>query len=64
MLVECVAGMHRSVAVAERLAKDLSAWHGPNVDFVRCLHMDLKAGWLCQQRKQMERNQIAMIRER
>lgn len=49
VLVGCHAGMHRSVAVAERLAKDMAGWHGPGVDSVRCLHMDLGQSWIKQQ---------------
>ena len=48
VLVGCRAGMHRSVAVAERLAKDLGKLRGPGMDLVRCLHMDLGANWLKQ----------------
>ena len=59
LLVGCHAGMHRSVAVAERLAKDMQEWHGPGVDSVRCLHMDLAEGWLKQQRSLKTRNQPA-----
>jgi hypothetical protein len=49
VLVGCHAGMHRSVAIAERLAKDMAGWHGPGVDSVRCLHMDLGESWIKQQ---------------
>lgn len=33
----------RSVAVAERLAGDLEAWQGADVDDFRCLRIDLRA---------------------
>ena len=46
VLVGCKAGMHRSVAVAERLAKEMGKWHGLGVDSVRCLHVDLGMNWL------------------
>lgn len=49
VLVGSRAGMHRSVAIAERLAKDMAEWHGPGVDSVRCLHMDLGESWIKQQ---------------
>ncbi len=51
VLIGCQAGMHRSVAVAERLAKDIGGWHGSGVDSVRCMHMDLAENWMKQQRR-------------
>lgn len=37
--VKCTAGMHRSVAMAERLAEEVSAWRGVKV---RVQHLDLR----------------------
>lgn len=40
VLTSCRAGMHRSVAMAERLAKEVSRWHGVRVE--NCKHLDLE----------------------
>lgn len=40
VLTSCRAGMHRSVAMAERLANEVGGWHGVRVG--RCKHIDLK----------------------
>ena len=38
VLVKCMQGMHRSVAMAERLADEVRRWRGV---LVRCEHLDL-----------------------
>lgn len=40
VLTSCIAGMHRSVAMAERLAREVGRWHGVSVE--RCRHLDLE----------------------
>lgn len=40
VLTSCRAGMHRSVAMAERLAREVGGWHGLRVE--RCKHYDLE----------------------
>lgn len=40
VLTSCRAGMHRSVAMAERLANEVGGWYGVRVG--RCHHIDLR----------------------
>ncbi|MCJ1424117.1 hypothetical protein MMC29_002004 [Sticta canariensis] len=40
VLTSCRAGMHRSVAMAERLAQEVGRWHGVRVK--TCKHYDLE----------------------
>lgn len=39
--INCMAGMHRSVAMANRLAEEVSRWDGFKA---QCLHLDLGKG--------------------
>ena len=50
VLVSCVHGMHRSVAMAERLAQEVRSW--PGVKVLPCEHVDLKARMERRERRQ------------
>lgn len=47
-LINCTAGMHRSVAMAERLAIRVRSWDGFKAE---CLHLDLEKGIEIQKRE-------------
>lgn len=46
--INCNAGRHRSVAMAERLAEAVRRWHGFKAE---CLHLDLEKGLKMQKEK-------------
>lgn len=47
VLINCTAGMHRSVAMAERLAEAVWSWGGFGAE---CLHLDLWKGMTIQEK--------------
>ena len=58
VMVSCYYGVHRSVAMAERLATDIERWTGLSV---HCRHLDLGKGIEWQKRAKERRGAMASI---
>ena len=58
VMISCYYGVHRSVAMAERLATDIERWTGLSV---HCRHLDLGKGIEWQKRAKERRGAMASI---